>query len=266
MRTVNELFRLDERVAIVTGGAGHIGLAFGEALSEQGARVVVVDRQRLACEERAHVLETKSGVKALALPEDLSDSAAPGRVVAATLAAFGRIDVIVNNAAFTGASGLPGYAVPFPEQSLEAWEAAIRVNLTCAFQLVQAAHEELAARRGSVVNVGSIYGVVGPNMNLYAGTPMGNPAAYAATKGGLLQLTQYLATVLAPKVRVNAISPGGISRGQPEAFAERYAALTPLKRMGTEEDLKGALALLVSDAGAYITGQNIMVDGGWTAW
>jgi len=103
-------------------------------------------------------------------------------------------------------------------------------------------------------------------MNLYAGTPMGNPAAYAATKGGLLQLTQYLATVLAPKVRVNAISPGGISRGQPEAFAERYAALTPLKRMGTEEDLKGALALLVSDAGAYITGQNIMVDGGWTAW
>jgi len=124
MRTVNELFRLDERVAIVTGGAGHIGLAFGEALSEQGARVVVVDRQRLACEERAHVLETKSGVKALALPEDLSDSAAPGRVVAATLAAFGRIDVIVNNAAFTGASGLPGYAVPFPEQSLEAWEAS----------------------------------------------------------------------------------------------------------------------------------------------
>ncbi len=112
----------------------------------------------------------------------------------------------------------------------------------------------------------SIYGMVGPDFSLYAGTSMGNPAAYAASKGGLLQLTRYLATALAPRVRVNAITPGGIVRGQPPAFIERYVAKTPLGRMATEEDFKGAIAYLASDLSRYVTGQNLVVDGGWTAW
>jgi NAD(P)-dependent dehydrogenase (short-subunit alcohol dehydrogenase family) len=119
---------------------------------------------------------------------------------------------------------------------------------------------------GSVINVSSIYGVVGPNYGLYEGTALGNPGAYAASKGGVIQLTRWLATTLAPNVRVNCISPGGIERGQNEQFQDRYTALTPLKRMGREEDLKGAVAFLASDLSQYVTGQNLMVDGGWTAW
>ena len=120
--------------------------------------------------------------------------------------------------------------------------------------------------RGSVVWVSSIYGMVGPDMRLYEGLDMANPAAYAASKGGLIQLTRYLATVLAPRIRVNTVSPGGLSRNQPEAFQQRYIERTPLQRMGTEEDLVGVIGYLASDLSSYVTGVNIPVDGGWTAW
>jgi NAD(P)-dependent dehydrogenase (short-subunit alcohol dehydrogenase family) len=141
------------------------------------------------------------------------------------------------------------------------------VNLTAPFFLVQACAKALArSGHGSVINIGSTYGIVGPDMRLYQGTTMGNPAAYAATKGGLMQVTRWLATVMAPKVRVNAVSYGGMKRGQPAAFQRRYVARTPLRRMATEEDAKGAVAFLASDMSAYVTGHNLIVDGGWTAW
>jgi NAD(P)-dependent dehydrogenase (short-subunit alcohol dehydrogenase family) len=141
------------------------------------------------------------------------------------------------------------------------------IGLTAPFLLAQACAEALAASgHGSVINLGSIYGIVGPDMRMYEGTSMGNPAAYAASKGGLLQLTRWLATVMAPQIRVNAISPGGVWRNQPDKFHRAYLSRTPLGRMATEEDIKGAVAFLASDLSAYVTGQNLVVDGGWTAW
>ena len=143
----------------------------------------------------------------------------------------------------------------------------MRVNLTSAFVMVQEASNALAASGdGSVIFFASTYGLAGPDMRLYAGTKMASPAGYGASKGGLLQLTRYLATILAPRIRVNAITPGGIWRNQPEAFHRRYVSRTPLSRMATEEDLKGAVAYLASDLSAYVTGHNLIVDGGWTAW
>lgn len=267
MRRLSHLHDMKGRVAVITGGAGHLALAFGQALAEFGASIVVVDLLEDACVRRAEELKAHAQVECLSMAVDLAREDAAATIVSRTLARFERLDVIINNAAFTGMSGLAGYAVPFAEQTVAAWDAALRINLTSAFALVQAAHEALrASGHGSVINIGSIYGLVGPNMNLYEGTTMGNPAAYAATKGGLLQLTRYLATVLAPEVRVNCVSPGGVERGQPEAFQRRYSSLTPLARMGTEEDLKGVIAFLASDASAYVTGQNIPVDGGWTTW
>ncbi|HEY5947275.1 MAG TPA: SDR family oxidoreductase [Kofleriaceae bacterium] len=266
MRTLKELFGLDGRVAMITGGAGHIGLACAEALAELGARIVVVDRELSACEARARDLATRFGGEAIALAADLENADACKDAVTGAVAQLGRLDILVNNAAYTGATGIPGYAVPFPAQSVEAWAAAVRVNLTAPFVLAQAAFAELAKHQGCIVNVGSIYGSVGPQNALYEGTSMGNPAAYAATKGGLAQLTRYLATTMAPAVRVNCLSPGGVARGQPIAFAERYVARTPLGRMATEEDFKGAFAFLASAASAYVTGQELLVDGGWTAW
>lgn len=267
MRRTSDLFRLDGRVALVTGGAGHLGLAFGEALAEAGARVVIVDRELDACTERASVLRAHGAPDAIGIALDLANPDAAERAIKTCTAHFGGLDILVNNAAFTGASGLAGYAVQFADQSLAAWDAAVRVNMTAPFLFAQAARSALhASGRGVIVNVSSIYGRVGPNFSLYAGTNMGNPAAYGASKAGLEQLTRYLSTVLAPSVRVNAISPGGIERGQPEEFRRRYEALTPLGRMACEEDFKAALLYLASDASAYVTGHVLAVDGGFTAW
>ncbi len=119
---------------------------------------------------------------------------------------------------------------------------------------------------GSIINIASTYGIVGPDYSLYEGTEMGNPAAYAASKGGLIQLTRWLSTTMAPNTRVNAVSPGGVFRHQPEKFVSRYEKRTPLARMATEEDFKGVIAFLAGDLSSYVTGQNIVIDGGWTTW
>jgi NAD(P)-dependent dehydrogenase (short-subunit alcohol dehydrogenase family) len=267
MKKLAELQRLDGRVAIVTGGAGPLARAYEEVFAECGASVVVVDKLEDKCAERAKEIAEYGGHDTLGLAADLADPKAPADVVKRVVDRFGRIDILVHNAALTGDSGVPGYCVPFDVQSLEAWNAAVQVNLTAGFLLVQSARHALeASGHGSIINVSSIYGNVGPNMNLYEGTPMGNPVAYAATKGGLIAMTKYLSTVLAPKIRVNTVSPGGIERGQHEAFLARYSKLTPMGRMGREEDFKGIMAFLASDASAWVTGQNFLVDGGWTAW
>lgn len=255
---------LSGRVAVVTGGAGHLGREICDTLAELGAAVVVVDRQDAkACAER---VAGEFKVEALAIDVDLSDEAATRAIATQVEARFGRCDILVNNAAFVGTSNLTGWAVPFAEQSVATWRAAIEVNLTAAFVLSQALAPLLSAHVGSIVNIASIYGNLGPDWRRYEGTALGNPAAYAASKGGLIQLTRWLATTLAPRVRVNAISPGGIERGQPKAFADQYNAQTPMQRMAREEDFKGAVAFLAGDASAYVTGQNVMIDGGYSAW
>jgi NAD(P)-dependent dehydrogenase (short-subunit alcohol dehydrogenase family) len=140
------------------------------------------------------------------------------------------------------------------------------VNLASAFVLAQEAAPYLrSSRSGSIVLVSSIYGSVGPDPSLYEGTDMQNPVAYGASKGGLLQLMRYLANLLAPTVRVNSISPGGIQRGQAASFIDRYSRRVPLGRLATEDDLRGAFAYLSSDLSAYVTGHDLVVDGGWTA-
>jgi NAD(P)-dependent dehydrogenase (short-subunit alcohol dehydrogenase family) len=157
--------------------------------------------------------------------------------------------------------------VPFPDQTADAFDAALRVNLTSAFVLAQVAAGPLArSGHGSIVFLSSIYGSVAPDERLYEGTTMANPLGYGASKAGLEQLARSLATTLAPAVRVNTVSPGGVWRNQPTNFVERYESRTPLRRMATEEDLKGAIAYLASDLSAYVTGHNLIVDGGWTAW
>ena len=177
------------------------------------------------------------------------------------------LDILINNAAFVGTSDLKGWVTDFENQSVETWQRALEVNLTAAFDLSKGLAPKLKQNgHGSIINIASIYGLNGPDYSLYEGTDMGNPAAYAASKGGLLQLTRWLSTTLAPDVRVNSISPGGVFRNQPEEFVKRYKARTPLGRMASEEDIKGAMVYLASDLSMYMTGQNLVVDGGWTAW
>jgi NAD(P)-dependent dehydrogenase (short-subunit alcohol dehydrogenase family) len=263
MTRLADLMKLDGRVALVTGGTGHLGRAMVATLVEMGARVAVHGLRPEETEKAAGA----HGKACAPFPADLADEKAVVALPEAVKAKFGRLDILINNAAFVGTSALQGWAVPFAQQSVETWRRAIDVNLTAVFALTQAAAALLAESGcGSVINIASIYGLVGPDNSLYSGTELGNPAAYAASKGGLIQLTRWLATSLAPQVRVNALTPGGIARGQPQAFVERYVARTPLGRMGRENDMIGAVAYLASDLSAYVTGQNIVVDGGWTAW
>jgi NAD(P)-dependent dehydrogenase (short-subunit alcohol dehydrogenase family) len=266
--TLRDLMALHGRVAVVTGGAGHVGRTAAEALLELGATVVLLDRERAACEAAVEeVARTADPAKLGSLVVDLEDEAAVRAVPARLAERYGRLDVLINNAALVGSSDLQGWAVAFERQSAATWRRAMEVNLTAPFVLTQACAPLLAASgHGSIVNVASIYGVVGPQPSLYEGTTLGNPAAYAASKGGLLQLTRWLAVMLAPSVRVNAILPGGIERAQPAEFVRRYEQRTPLGRMAREDDLKGAIAYLATDLSAYVTGQALAVDGGWTAW
>ena len=267
MRSLNELMRLDGRVALVTGGAGHIGVAIAEALMELGATVVVADLDDAACRQRVEELQEHCGSPAHWLTANLLDEAETRELVRATIARYNGLDVLVHCAAFVGTTGFPGWAEPIERQTVAAWDAAIRVNTTAAFVLTQEAGPALArSGHGSVILVSSIYGLVGPDMGLYDGTFMQHPAAYGVSKAGLLQLMRFLSTTLAPAVRVNAIVPGGVWRDQPEVFHSRYKARTPLGRMATEEDFKGVAAFLASDLSAYVTGQSVVVDGGWTAW
>ncbi|MQF67097.1 SDR family oxidoreductase [SAR202 cluster bacterium AD-802-F09_MRT_200m] len=267
MRSISKLLSLSGRSALVAGGAGHIGLAVGEALVELGATVAVLDLDIEACRERAATLSQIRDNGALAVQCDLTDEAATRSAVRKTVQELDGLDILVHCAAYVGTTQIPGWAVPFSEQTVEAWDTALRVNLTSAFIMVQEARESLSVSgHGSVILFGSTYGVVGPDYSLYEGTSMSNPAGYGASKGGILQLTRYLATTLAPRVRINTISPGGVWRGQPESFHQRYMDRTPLARMATEEDLKGAITYLAGDLSEYVTGHNLAVDGGWTAW
>lgn len=265
MKSIKSMMDLRGRKALVAGGAGHIGLAVVETLVELGAEVAVMDLNAAAC--RARASEVSGAGSAWALPCDLAREGALRAAARKAIKRMGGLDIVVHAAALVGTTKLSGWAAPFDKQTVRAWDAALRVNLTSAFILAQETRKALAdGKQGSIILFSSIYGTVGPDMSLYAGTPMANPAGYGASKGGLLQLTRHLSTVLAPEIRVNAISPGGVRRGQPAAFQRRYEARTPLRRMAVEEDLKGAVAYLAGDLSAYVTGHDLAVDGGWTAW
>jgi NAD(P)-dependent dehydrogenase (short-subunit alcohol dehydrogenase family) len=267
MSNVAELMSMSGRVAAITGGAGHLGRAMAHALAEQGCRLLLIDRDAPAVAAAAAEIRSAFGGQVEHAVVDLESEEERIGVQHTVQQHFGRLDVLLNNASFVGDSKLTGWGVPFEEQTVSTWRRALEVNVTAAFHLTQVLAPQLRAHRnGAVVNIASIYGVVGPDLGLYAGTQMGNPAAYAASKGGLVQLTRWLSTVLAPDIRVNCISPGGIARNQPASFVEKYVERTPLRRMGTEEDLKGAAVYLCTDLSRWVTGQNLVVDGGWTAW
>ena len=279
MKTLSRLFDLRGRVAVVTGGAGLLGVQHGEILSQAGAHVVVADVDAAAAEKAAIRLTKRSGIKALGVGADIADVDAVLRMVARALSAFKRLDILVNNAAMTvrgGARGAGNYFAPFETYPLGLWERALAVNLTGAFNCCQAAGRQMLKQgQGVIINIASIYGVTGPDQRIYRGSrnphdpgkPLNTPISYAASKAALLGMTRYLAAYWAGKgIRVNALSPGGVFDGHGETFVKQYAARTILGRMAKKDEYKGAVLFLASDASSYMTGANLLVDGGWTAW
>jgi NAD(P)-dependent dehydrogenase (short-subunit alcohol dehydrogenase family) len=265
---------LEGRVAVVTGALGLLGRHHAEALARAGASVVVTDLDPAGCTRRADELAAAHGRPTIGQAADVTVAASILALRDCVLDRLGRVDVLVNNAAVNEKVEDPaaGALLAFEDYPLAEWERAWRVNVTGTFLCCQALGGEMArAGRGSIVNVASTYGVVAPDQSLYRredGTQaLYKSAAYPTTKAAVLGLTRHLAAWWGPRgVRVNALSPGGVEGGQEPWFVERYSRRTPLGRMARPCDLAGALVFLASDASSYVTGTNLLVDGGWTAW
>lgn len=264
-KSISELQDLTRQVAIVSGGGGFLGSVLASSLAEMGAQIAIIDRNEDYGIKLCEYISTKYDNEVMFYKVDLSNDKEVEMIPRKVAKYFGRIDILINAAAIVIDKFIEGWAVDFKDQKSDLWGNAMQVNLTSAFTLSRESYKYLKiSDSASIVNIISHYGIVGPDWSLYEGTSMGNAAAYAASKGGLLQLTKWLATTLAPKVRVNSISPGGIYRNHEDPFLSRYESKTPLNRMGSEEDFKGAILFLASNLSRYVTGHNLVVDGGIT--
>jgi NAD(P)-dependent dehydrogenase (short-subunit alcohol dehydrogenase family) len=267
MTRLNELIDLSGRTSLVTGAAGGLGQVFCHTLAELNSNLILIDRNSEDLMYLEKDLQKLYGIEVEAHIVNLENQHSRTDLCESVMKSNRGLDILVNNAAFVGSNNLEGWKEEFERQSTDTWRRAIEVNLTAVFDLCRDLSPKIReSKHGSIINIASIYGSYGPDWRIYDGTGMGNPAAYAASKGGLLQLTRWLSTTLAPSVRVNAIASGGIFRGQPEEFVNRYSSKVPMGRMATEDDLRGALAFLASDLSAYVTGQVLFVDGGWGIW
>lgn len=267
MFEVPELFDLKEQVAVVTGGAGRLGSQMSDALAEAGAHVIIAARNLSRCQEKARQLSAKFN-EAVAVPVDVTLPSSVQAMTDAVEKRFGRIDILVNGA-------YSGVHKTFEELTMEEFESAIRGGLTSTFLCCQSVSRIMKmVQKGVIINIGSVYGIVAPDQRIYGDVGNNSPCNYGAAKAGVIQLTRWLATYLAPyHIRVNCLTPGGFyndalaeNKLYREVFARNFSGRTPLGRMGNKTDLKGALLLLASSASEYMTGHNLVVDGGWTAW
>jgi NAD(P)-dependent dehydrogenase (short-subunit alcohol dehydrogenase family) len=273
---IQEKFELRDRVAVVTGGAGLLGAEYCRTLAEAGAALAVVDLNQEAATKIAEAL-SKQGYRARAFGADVTQVDGVKQLVAAILSEFGRLDILVNSAALDPkfdpqavAKGItPGNFEDYPA---DLWKASLNVNLTGMFLITQACVKPMIeqGRKGSIINICSTYGLNGPDQTIYFkdGKRVAfKPVDYSVTKAGVLGFTKYLAAYYAnTEIRVNTLTPGGIFNDHDDQFVKHYSARTILGRMARKDEMNGALLFLASDASSYMTGSNLVVDGGWTAW
>lgn len=270
----DDLFHLAGKVAVVTGGAGLLGQVFCQALATAGANVAIIDIDidKNKADEIAKKIKKEKNQKVLAFACDITSPDSVSKVVKEVVNQLGRIDILLNNAASKG-SNLDQFFTPFETYSLQTWREVMAVNIDGLFLVAQSVGNQMKAQGGgSIIQISSIYGVVAPDQRIYEGSEyngrsINTPAVYSVSKAAVIGLTSYLSTYWADsKIRVNTLTPGGIASGQNGEFNKKYSNRVPLGRMGEATELTGALIYLASDASSYVTGQNIIVDGGLSAW
>ncbi|MGZ6316498.1 MAG: SDR family oxidoreductase [Anaerolineales bacterium] len=273
---IQEKFDITGRVAVVTGGAGLLGTEFCRTLAEGGATVAVVDLNAEGARKQAAAL-CQAGYQATGFGTDITKPESVRELVASILQDFGRLDILVNSAAldpkFDASASERGIAPgSFEDYPLDQWNAALNVNLTGMFLITQACVKPMLqqGRKGSVINICSTYGLNGPDQRIYVkdGKRVAfKPVYYTVTKAGVLGFTKYLSAYYADtEIRINALTPGGVFNNHDDYFVKNYSAKTILGRMARKDEMNGALLFLASDASSYMTGNNVIVDGGWTAW
>lgn len=265
------LFSLNNKVAVVTGALGLLGKQHCLALAEAGAAVIVCDLDGKACSDFAFSLEGDS----IGISVDITSTESVNKLKQQIINKYKKIDILINNAAINDMFENPSAALEmskFENYPLELWNRSLDVNITGTFLCSQIIGSHMAAQeKGSIINIASTYGIVAPDQSIYkredGSQAFYKSPAYPATKGAIISFTRFLAAYWGDKgVRVNCLSPGGVENNQEDYFIKNYSGKTPLGRMAVPSDYKGAIVFLASEASSYMTGANLIVDGGWTAW
>jgi NAD(P)-dependent dehydrogenase (short-subunit alcohol dehydrogenase family) len=267
------MFDLKGKTAIVTGGLGILGQHFCRGLAEFNCNVAIIDLDESQTIAFAGELSNEYRVQAVGIKCDVSDPDSVKEMVTKVADRFGQINILHNNAA-SKSSNIDAFFAPFEEYSLEEWRKIMAVNIDGMFIVAQAVGNQMVkqGKGGSIIQTASIYGILASDKRIYEGSfylgrQINNPAVYSTSKAAVVGLTKYLAAYWADKgIRVNTLIPGGVESGQNETFKERYSARVPLGRMAQADEIVGALIFLASDASSYMTGQNIVVDGGLSVW
>ena len=268
-----KLFDLHGKTAIVTGGAGILGRRFCAGLAEFGANVAVIDIDVKAARVVAEELDSRYGSKSIGIGCNIAKSDSVKEMAKQVVSSLGNIHILHNNAAGKS-DDLDAFFAPFEEYSLKQWREIMSVNIDGMFLMAQAVGKHMIGHGegGSIIQTSSIYGIMAPDQRIYEGSSymgraINTPAVYSTSKAAVIGLTKYLAAYWADKgIRVNTLIPGGVESGQNETFKQRYSARVPLGRMARADEMVSALIYLASDASSYVTGQNIIVDGGLEAW
>ena len=263
---ISKLFNLSGQVVIITGAAGNLGSKYAEGLSQAGANLVLADLDYAGCKKLGKELEGKYSTKTLAVKLDLTNKTSIKNMVSKTMKQFSKIDVLINNAAYQG--NQKTRKIKFEDFPLSEWNKAVSVNLTGIFLTCQEVGKIMVKQKnGNIINISSTYGLVAPDQRIYGISGQNAAAFYSATKAAVINLTRYLASYWnRTGIRVNSLSPGGVENSQELNFIKNYSEKTILGRMAKKDEYVGAIIFLSSNASSYMTGSNLIIDGGWTAW
>lgn len=263
---IQKIFDLHDKVVVITGASGMLGTQYAYGLSECGAHVVLADINILKSKITEKRIKKKFFTKPMSIKLDLTNKESILSMTDSILKKYSKIDVLINNAAYQGNSKIRSSG--FENLELETWNQAIDVNLTGVFLCCQSIGKQMVKQKfGNIINISSTYGLVGPDQRIYGKSGQNSAIFYAATKSAILNLTRYLATYWeGTGIRVNTFSPGGVENNQDPNFIKKYSEKTPLGRMAKKNEYVGSIIFLASDASSYMTGSNLIVDGGWTAW